>query len=58
MVILTLQTKEDKEEKEWLPDLQLRLSRNREDKNDSKRRDQPSDINTMLSLSLPTYSPN
>ncbi|XP_055804135.1 uncharacterized protein LOC129873134 [Solanum dulcamara] len=53
-----IETKEDKEEKEWLSDLQLRLSRNREDKNDSKRRDQPSDINTMLSLSLPTYSPN
>ncbi|KAJ8545432.1 hypothetical protein K7X08_018015 [Anisodus acutangulus] len=42
------------EEKEWLPDLQLRLSRSTEDKKE-KRRDQ-SDINTMLSLSLPTYS--
>lgn len=51
MVILTLQMKEDKngfEEKEWLPDLQLRLSRSSDDKNE-KRMDQ-SDINTMLSL--------
>ncbi|KAJ8549471.1 hypothetical protein K7X08_033178 [Anisodus acutangulus] len=51
-----IEMKEDKslEEKEWLPDLQLRLSRSTDDKNE-KRRDQ-SDINTMLSLSLPTYS--
>ncbi|CAN4084224.1 unnamed protein product [Withania somnifera] len=53
-----IEMKEDKnglEEIEWLPDLQLRLSRSTEDKNDSNRRDQ-SDINTMLSLALPTYS--
>ncbi|KAM3362110.1 hypothetical protein P3S68_016964 [Capsicum galapagoense] len=54
----TFEMKQDKsplEEKDWLPDLQLRLSRSTEDKNESNRRDQ-SDINTMLSLSLPTYS--
>lgn len=56
-LVTPIEMKEDKnglEEKEWLPDLQLRLSRSTEDKNE-KRRDQP-DINTMLSLSLPTYS--
>lgn len=53
MLSLTLQLKEEKrlEEKEWLPDLQLRLSR--EEMKNEKMRDQPSDINTMLSLSLP-----
>lgn len=50
-----IEMKEDKrlEEKEWLPDLQLRLSRSTEEKNEKIRRDE-SDINTMLSLSLPT----
>ncbi|XP_059290525.1 uncharacterized protein LOC132044053 isoform X2 [Lycium ferocissimum] len=51
-----IEIKEDKslEEKEWLPDLQLKLSRSTDNKNE-KKKDQ-SDINTMLSLSLPTYS--
>ncbi|KAH0697007.1 hypothetical protein KY290_014438 [Solanum tuberosum] len=47
-----IKMKEDKsgfEEKEWLPDLQLRLSRSTDDKINEKRMDQ-SDINTMLSL--------
>ncbi|XP_075106329.1 uncharacterized protein LOC107790101 isoform X1 [Nicotiana tabacum] len=60
-----LEMKEDKSfmtGKDWLPDLQLRLSRSTENKNEknthhhSKRMDHQSEINTMLSLSLPTYS--
>ncbi|MCD7446204.1 hypothetical protein HAX54_045261 [Datura stramonium] len=51
-----IEKKEEKslEEKEWLPDLQLRLSRSTEDKINEKIRKDESDINTMLSLSLPT----
>ncbi|XP_016481117.2 uncharacterized protein LOC107802181 [Nicotiana tabacum] len=58
-----LEMKEDKSftGKGWLPDLQLRLSRSTESENEknthhSKRMDHQSEMNTMLSLSLPTYS--
>lgn len=62
-----MQMKQDKmfikEKDYWLPDLQLGLSRN-EDNNikeqnihhNNKKMENSSDINTMLSLSLPSYS--
>ncbi|CAN4091944.1 unnamed protein product [Withania somnifera] len=60
--------KQDKrfiKEKDWLPDLQLGLSRSEDmnnfkeqitNHNDSHHKMELSDINTMLSLSLPSYS--